>query len=238
MNMVRIAAVQMKVTKSSEENTKRMLSWIKKAKAKRAKIICFPEISVISDHKNIASVDPHLDRIRSACKQNRIFCIFSSYTRENENNYNVAYLIDDKGHIIYKYRKTKLWGKERKYIKAGKTNKILKTKLGNIGVIVCYDFAFPQHVAKLRDADIIFCPSFMIDYQGARDVIRSFPVMRAFENMSYFVMCDAYNKRTARMSCITSPFRIIKRLEGKEGMIFADININRIRKLKKKFRRL
>ena len=233
--MVRVAAVQMKVTGDPDINTERMASWIKSAKSRNVKIVCFPETSLISDHTNIKNASTYLEKISAACKDSKIFCIFSSYSKENGKNYNIAYVMDYNGNIVHKYRKKNLWGIEKKYIKPGNSNRIVKTKYGNIGVIVCYDYADPKNAAKLKSADIIFCPSFMVDYQGARDVIRSFPVMRAFENMSYLVMCDAFTKRTACMSCIASPFRIVKKAGKKENMIVADININRIRNLKKKF---
>lgn len=238
MTMVRVAAVQMKVTKNTDENVSRMLRWLEKAKARKADIVCFPETSVIANHAKVSDIRPYLKKIHDACKKNSIFCVFTSYERKGRHVYNAGYIVDSTGRTIHKYAKVNLWGIEKKYIRPGRFAGIVKTKHGNLGMIICADFAHPQHVAKLKKADIIFCPSFMIDYEGAEEIIRSFPLVRAFDNLSYFVFCDAYSKRTSRMTAIAEPLRVLKRVDRGEKMILADLSLKKIRNFRSKIRKM
>jgi len=119
-------------------------------------------------------------------------------------------------------------------------NRAIRTDFGTIGIIICFDFAFPEFIKKLslQGAEIFFCPSFMVDYRGWEDMLRVMPLMRAFENTCYFVHCDAVtsDKRTAAMSYVAEPRGIIASREKREGMIISTLDLAAIRKLRKEFK--
>lgn len=234
---MRAAAVQMKVTRNPEKNLNRMFRFFEKAKRKRADIACFPETCLVSDHENIIESSAYVKKVQEACRKSGVWCIFGTYEKKKGKNYNVAYVIDRNGKIKYRYVKRHPWRTELKYLVPGKTNNVINTEFGKIGVIICWDFAFGDELKKLSQggARVIFCPSFLVDSSGAKDVVKSTPQFRAFENMCYYVTADAFHRKTACKSFICSPLRMMKRIEGKEGMIVFDLDLKKIDKLRRNF---
>lgn len=234
---IRVAAVQMKVTRNTDKNLQRILYFIDKAKAKRSDIACFPETCLVSDEKNIPKTEKYLKAIQEMCRKISLYCIFGTYEKRNNKIFNVAYLIDRKGKIKYRYVKKHPWISEKKYTTPGKSNKAINTEFGKLAVIICWDFAFGDDLRKLArgGARVIFSPNFLVDSRGAEDVVKSTPQFRAFENLCYYVSADAFTKRTACMSFICSPFKILAKIEGKEGMIVAKLDLKKINKIRKSF---
>ncbi len=233
-NKVRVAVVQMKVTDNSYTNTKTILRYIN-ALPRRTDIACFPETCINCNEKKTVDVRFYIERIAKECAKKKVHAIVGSYEKEKGKTYNIAYLISGKGKILYKYKKAHMWRKEALRVSAGKSNKTIKTSFGKIGIIVCWDYAFPEYVKMLskQGAEIIFCPNFLVDYKGAEQFLRSLPIVRAFENMCYYVTCDAFTERTACMSFIASPHRILKSIEKKEGFIVADLDMKWLSRLKR-----
>ncbi len=150
--------------------------------------------------------------------------------------YNSAILINRKGDIQYAYNKINLFpGLDLKKTSPGKIDKIIKTDFGKIGIIICWDFAFPENIKKLskKGAQIIFCPSYLLDdAEIPKEVFRSYPLTRAFENTVYFVSCDAFTEEVLGESYICSPLKIINKIRGQEGIIFANLDFKKIESLK------
>src|SRR3989338_536174 len=237
--MIKVAAAQIRVTKNTEENLDKILSYIKKAASKKVDIICFPEASLIhSKNKNYIKKIPinnFINKIKKECKENKIHCIFGTALSEKNKLYNTAFFIDDKGKIIYKYYKNNMWKSERGKAVNGKKNKVVNTKFGKIGMIICWDIAYPEYVKKLgnKGAWIIFCPSYVINYKRELESYEQLPLARSFENSCYFIYCDAYSRDTVKYSYICGPSRIYKKIRGKEGMIIADLDKRKIMFLKR-----
>src|SRR3989344_441908 len=110
--MIKVAAAQIRVTKNTEENLDKILSYIKKAASKKIDIVCFPEASLIHSKNKHAikklPINNYINKIKNACKENKIHCIFGTALLEPNKLYNAAFFIDDKGRIIYKYYKKNL----------------------------------------------------------------------------------------------------------------------------------
>ncbi|KKM23120.1 hypothetical protein LCGC14_1618460, partial [marine sediment metagenome] len=80
---------------------------------------------------------------------------------------------------------------------------------------------------------IIFCPSYLVDYEKDEELLRKIPLVRAFENMSYYISCDAYTDETLSESYICHPLRTLKIIKKKEGIMFEDLNLKEIDSLRK-----
>lgn len=240
--MVKVAAAQIPVTKNTLKNLENIIKYIKKAASKKVDIICFPEASLVHLRKKYSiekiPVKTYINTIKKECKKNKIHCIFGTNILKNNKLYNSAFLIDDKGKIIYAYDKVNLWINERKEKVNGKKNKAVKTKFGKIGIIICWDIAYPEYVKMLgkQGAWIIFCPSYVVNYKRELGSYEQLPYARSFENSSYFVYCDAYARDTVKYSYICSPSRIYSKIRGKEGMIIADLDHRKIFGLRKRYR--
>ena len=240
--MVKVAAAQITVTKNTSKNLDKIIEYIKKASSKNVDIVCFPETSLIHNKNKKAikklQFDDYLKKIKKSCKENKIHCIFGTNMLEKNKIYNSAFFIDDKGKVIYRYNKVNLWINERKEKVNGKKNKVVKTKFGKIGIIICWDIAYPEYVKKLGRAGawIIFCPSYVVNYTRELGSYEHLPYARAFENSAYFAYVDAYAKDTVKYSYICGPSKIYSKIRGKEGMIVVDLDHRKVLGLQNRYR--
>jgi len=232
--MVKVAAAQIKATENIKENLEKILYYIEKAKSENADIVCFCEITLNLNEKKRIDISKELSEIQAKCRDKSIYCIFGSYTPEKEGIKNTIFLIDRSGNIKYKYYKVHLWISEKDEITPGKTNRVVKTDFGKIGIITCWDFAFPSFIQKLskKGAKIIFCPTYLADSEKDAEAMRAIPLVRAFENLSYYISCDAYTDETLSESYICSPLKILNSIKKEEGIIFADLNLSEIDSLR------
>ena len=111
---------------------------------------------------------------------------------ENRNGrvYNSANLIDDHGALRGTYRKTRLFMDERSAFAAGDAYPVFETKLGRVGLLICYDIEFPEPARRLasKGADIIVCiAANMAPYH---ELHRRFSAVRAFENSVPVAYCN------------------------------------------------
>jgi predicted amidohydrolase len=239
--MIKVAAAQITITKNTEKNLNEIINYIKKAASKNVDIVCFSEGSLIhSKNKKTIKRIPikrYINIIKENCKENKIHCIFGTNLVEKNKIYNSAFFIDDKGKVIYRYNKVNLFRAEKGKVIAGKINKIIKTKFGKIGIIICWDISYPEFVKELskQGAWIIFCPSYIKNYGRELESYLQIPYVRAFENSCYFISCDSANKECAQYSVICSPSKIIKKINGKDGLIIAELDRRKIIGLRKRY---
>jgi len=240
--MVKVAAAQISVTRNTKKNLDKITEYIKKAAYKKVDIICFPETALVhsKNEKHIKNtpIKKYISIIRKSCEKNKLHCIFGTNFLARNKIYNSAFFINDKGKIIYRYDKVNLWINERKDRSNGRKNNVVKTKFGKIGIIICWDIAYPEYVKKLgkQGAWIIFCPSYVINYKRELGSYEQLPYARAFENSAYFVYVDAYAKDTVKYSYICSPSKIYSKIRDKEGLIAANLDHRKILGLRKRYR--
>ncbi|OJJ52540.1 hypothetical protein ASPSYDRAFT_51957 [Aspergillus sydowii CBS 593.65] len=129
---------------------------------------------------------------------------------------NTSDFIDNTGRLLGSYTKTNLWIPERKTLTASveytrrvgelgsPPHRVIDTPLGPVGILVCWDLAFPEAFRQLvlAGAKIIIMPS----YWGSLDMsseglaynkdcekmfVQSTLVARAFENTAAIIYCNA-----------------------------------------------
>src|SRR3989338_5589206 len=235
---MRVAAAQIQISSSAEKNTRKIISYIEKSARKKADLICFPESAMIKRKKNIEDIYLFLKKIKEACKENKIYCIFGSYFKENGRLYNGAFLINKNGKLIYRYKKINLFRNERKKTRMGFANKVINTEFGKLGIVICWDSAYPEYVKRLAKQGVwvIFCLSYIKNYGRELESYLQIPYVRAFENSCYFVDVDSANMDCARYSVICSPSKIIKTIKREEGLITADLDRRKIIGLRRYYR--
>ena len=228
--MITVACAQILIEKNYKINLQTILKHISDCSQNKIDIVCFPETSLVkSTNKNeLKSIDFSflINCIRTACSENKIHCVFSTNILDKEKIYNRAFLIDDTGKILHTYDKIYLF-KSEKNVSKGSKNKVVKTKLGKIGIVICWDSTYPEYIASLvqKGAQIIFCPSYIKLYGWGLEPYLAIPMVRAFENKCYFINCDSANKECANYSVICGPTGVSSRMQKKKGIITAKIDV-------------
>ena len=117
-------------------------------------------------------------------KEYNIFVVLSlDIMFDENNNTNEAILISNKGDILYNYQKQHLIPYiEDDYYKTKIEAKTFSTDLGKLGVVICYDVAFPYYINSLSNLgmDLLLIPSW--DWNGVTEYHSVNIRFRAIEN--------------------------------------------------------
>jgi len=257
---MKVALVQMTALPDIEENIKSIAINIKKAAENNAKIVLFPEnCSFMGPGKDMLK-NAHYEKthptlriaIKLAYKYN-IFVLLGSISvlkkvKSILKMTNRSYFIDDKGRILYKYdkihmfdaviSKTEIYKESNRY-HAGKRIVVVKSKIGNFGLSICYDIRFPELYQKLAElgSNIITIPSAFTEKTG-KDHWQVLLRSRAIET-SCWVLAPAQvgrhydGRKTWGHSMIVDPWgRIIAEAKKSKKIIYGEINLNLSNKTK------
>lgn len=170
---------------------------------------------------------PSTDYFCDLAKKHGLYLVVSLYEREGRVIYNVAVLIGPDGRIIGKYRKVCLPHSEVEAgVMPGNDYPVFSTKLGKVGMMVCYDGFFPEVARELtkRGAEVIAWPVWGCDPLLAR--------ARANENR-VFVVSSTYTdfKSNWMLSAIYdrdgAPLAVAEKWSS-VAVVEVDLNVRRV----------
>ncbi len=219
------------------------------AHEKRMDLIILPELVTSGYECNekffeLAEVFPagaSVKFISNLAKEHKTHIIFG-FPEEDSNMegilYNSAALIDDNGTPIGVYRKVHLFGQELYFFRPGWEYPLFRTRIGNIGIFICWDTLFPEvaRIYALQGADLLaISTNWENPYSKEWDFITS---ARAFDNTLYLaaanrIGCDKTLSFFGRSRILDPLGSIICSLnEEKEGFLCAEIDFSKIRRLR------
>lgn len=131
-------------------------------------LVCLPENmnvdGVEGDHwKMLETIPgPTTQRLAEKARQYHMYICASIAERDGDVRYNTAVLLDREGRLVGKYRKTHLTTGEHLIsgISEGAEFVVCDTDFGKVGLMVCYDYQFPEvaRILALKGAEIIAMP--------------------------------------------------------------------------------
>jgi len=243
------AAVQIAVKPNDiNYNLEKIGFWLKAAvKEHNAELVVFPESITTGFAPGMPPEEfydllnyipgPETDKIGALARELKVHVILPIYEKGKEKNVimNSSILINDEGEIAGIYRKTHPFPAERLggggWTTPGKEAVVVDTKLGKIGMIICYDGDFPElsRVLAIRGAEIITRPSALLRSFEIWDMTNK---ARAYDNHVYVVAVnsvgvDAANNYYFGSSMIISPIaQKLAQARGTEEIISAKLDPN------------
>ena len=247
--MRRVAIVQLKASEHKDENLKVAIGYIKEAKSRNADLVAFPEFlmaysptdqSAEELSKMAESIDGEFaSALRHAAKTNDISVVATIYEKSKLQNrvYDTALLIDGKGNLSAVYRKLHLYDalgfKESDKLAAGNDLiKPVKTAVGNVGMMICYDVRFPEmsRILALMGADTLVLPSAWVQGDMKVEHWQTMLRARAIENGCYVVAPDQVGNIYIGHSMVIDPFgKIILDMVEREGLEVVDLNADLVK---------
>ena len=87
-----------------------------------------------------------LDQLSAWSRKTGTAIIGSMPEKKNKKIYNTAYVVDRNGSVLKGYRKIHLFSptQEDRFFSPGHEAVVVKTSLGNLGLMICYDLRFPE----------------------------------------------------------------------------------------------
>ena len=177
-NIVRSAVVQTAWTGDIQSMVEKNVKYAEEAANQGTRVMCFQEIfntpyfCQVQDDQHFDTAEkmpdgPTMQRMIKLAKETGMVLVVPMFEREDDGFfYNTAGVIDADGTYLGKYRKTHIphtkgfW--EKYYFRPGNMGyPIFDTKVGRIGVYICYDRHFPEgwRALGLRGAKLVFNPS-------------------------------------------------------------------------------
>lgn len=178
---------------------------IEEAARKGAMLICLPEafatgINFMQLHNIAQSVENSeiLDKMKKLAKKHQVSIIFGMIECEGESQiYDSAFLINEEGNIVGKYRRRVLWYGETSFLESSNEEPMcIETKFGKIGIIIGYEIFFPQLCEKYYEEKVVMIVCIANIFRSLADKVAVILRARAVENQCYFLFSSSIGTHT------------------------------------------
>lgn len=247
---MKVALVQFKAHTDKNYNLKKIVQYISNAAKKGAELCAFPEYMMFyttSDQsaKQLAEqAEPingnFVQQIAMAAKKNRIQVIGTIYesTKKKNRVYDTAFLINKSGKVISTYQKIHLYDalgfKESNKLAPGHTiTAPVKTTLGKIGMLICYDLRFPEMSRTLASSgsEILVVPSAWVQGPNKEEHWITLNKTRAIENGCYVIAPGHLGNIYCGRSLVVDPYgKILLDMKHKSGIGIVNISLDLVKK--------
>jgi predicted amidohydrolase len=253
INLMKAAVIQFKASTKKEDNLKKIVSYISKAAARNATLCAFPEFMMFYTNssqtsKQLANLAETINgtfvtTITKAAKENQIQVVGSFYEKSKKKDrvYDTSFVIDKSGKVISTYRKIHLYDalgfkESDKMVSGSKIAKPVKTSIGKIGMMICYDLRFPEISRSLAVAgsEVLIVPSAWVKGNMKEEHWITINKTRAIENGCYIIAPDQVGNIYCGRSLVVDPYgKILLDMKKKQGIGFVNIDLDMVKQTRK-----
>lgn len=259
MKQIRVAAIQLSPSHHPNDNLARARHWISEAAKAGAKLVSLPEAFVYrgpSDAKQLFATPipgPVTDELASLAREYGVWLLGGSIFERvsgQEKVYNTSPVFSSDGALVARYRKIHLFeihnehGKELSeadYQAYGSEVVAVDTPWFKLGLSICFDLRFPELYRQLalQGAQVMAVPSAFLLKTG-RDHWEVLLRARAIETQSYVIAPNCLGPSVTGVegygrSMIIDPWgQIMAQASDREGLIFADLDLDYLIKVRKR----
>ena len=250
---MKAAVVQFKASTNKETNLKKIVSYIEKAASKNATLCAFPEFMMFYTNssqtpKQLATLSETINgnfvkTIAKAAKENRIQVVGSFYekSRKKDRVYDTSFVIDKTGKVISTYRKIHLYDalgfrESDKMASGSKIAKPVKTTIGKVGMMICYDLRFPEMSRSLATAgsEVLIAPSAWVKGNMKEEHWITINKTRAIENGCYVIAPDQVGNIYCGRSLVVDPYgKVLLDMKKKQGIGYVNIDLKKVKQTRK-----
>lgn len=189
-------------------------------------LIVFPELvltgyecSALEAESMAETIDgPSIREMADFADEKNVHTIFGFIEKTGICDLHIsAVLIDNKGKVLGSHKKMHMVESETVVFKPGDTYQVFDTSFGKVGIMICWDAAFPEtaRILALKGADLIAVPSaWEAPMQDDWDLIQK---ARAFDNVIYTACVNQVGKDR------TLEFFGRSKIHGPLGEILSDV---------------
>lgn len=236
--------------KATFDNTDKLLE---RYENEHPDLIVFPEVwsvgwccSLFPKEAETLEKSETVDFLKQTALNFKSTVIGGSFIRRVSDTYkNTCPVISKTGQLVTTYDKMHLFShkgsEENKYISTGDELKILDLGFTKIGLSICYDIRFPELYRKYSKEGVEI---FVNAAAWSNKKLEHWNIMhraRAIENQCFMIVADQTGKISNTEynlghSMIINPWGdIIANLEAEEDCLFAEINLDEVKKLRQDF---
>jgi predicted amidohydrolase len=250
---MKVAVVQFKASTKKEINLKKIINYVSKAAKNKAVLVAFSEFMMFYTNssqtpKQLANLAETIkgnfvNTIAETAKQNHIQVIGSFYEKSTKKDrvFDTSFIINKSGKIISTYRKIHLYDalgfkESDKMTPGSKIAKPVKTSIGKVGMMICYDLRFPEMSRSLAvsGSEVLVVPSAWVKGEMKEEHWLTMNKTRAIENGCYVIAPDQVGNIYCGRSVVVNPYgKILLDMKKKQGIGFANIELKKIKQIRK-----
>jgi len=252
-NSMKVAVVQFKASTNKETNLRKIVNYISRAAQNKAVLVAFPEFMMFYTNssqtpKQLASLAESINgnfikTIAKAAKENHIQVIGSFYEKSTKKDrvYDTSFVVDKSGKVISTYRKIHLYDalkfrESDKMTPGSKIAKPVKTSIGKVGMMICYDLRFPEMSRSLASSgsEVLVAPSAWVKGEMKEEHWLTINKTRAIENGCYVIAPDQLGNIYCGRSIVVDPYgKILLDMKKKQGIGYVNIELKKIKQIRK-----
>jgi beta-ureidopropionase len=249
---MKIALLQQQATNDYEENLKRGIVSFHQAASSGAKLIAFAELAfsrflpqIPSTKESLTTAEPipgpTTEQFSELAKKYGVVAVLNLFEREGDRTYDSSPVIDADGKLLGVTRMIHIMEgpgfHEKGYYTPGENmNFVYKTKIGRVGIAICYDRHFPEYMRclGLKGAEIVVIPQAGALGEWNEGIFEAELQVAAFQNGYYAALVNRVGKEEvihfAGQSFVVDPQgRIIAQApKEKDYILYADCDLQQI----------
>ena len=248
----RLALVQHHVTGDLRANLRRGLEAARSAAASGAQLVGFPELAFApfypqhpmqGDPGPLAETvpGPTTDAFAALARELGIVIVLNVFERHGNQTYDCSPVIDADGSLLGRTRMIHITEypcfHEQGYYTPGDTGApVFQTRIGRLGVAICYDRHFPEYMRALAlgGAELVVVPQAGVLEEWPAGLFEGEMCAMAFQNGYFIALCNRVGVedrlRFAGESFVCGPDGTVRDRapRGREGILITDVDLTEV----------
>ena len=246
---MKIALVQQQATMDREKNQTRGIEAVRKAAADGADLVCFAELAFdpfFPQHPGKADVlaqaepipGPTTERFCSLARELGVVIVLNLFERAGENTFDSSPVIDTDGRLLGTTRMVHItdypcFHEQDYYTPGDRGAPVYDTKVGRIGVAICYDRHYPEYMRALAlsGAQLVVVPQAGAVSEWPDGLYEAEMRVAAFQNGYFTALCNRVGKEERlhfageSFVCDPSGNVVTRGPTDDEAIVFAEIDL-------------
>jgi N-carbamoylputrescine amidase len=249
---VKIALIQQHATENYEENLKRGIESFHQAASSGAKLIGFAELAfsqflpqLPSSQESLEKAEPipgpTTEQFSKLAKEYGVVVVLNLFERDGDRTYDASPVIDADGKLLGVTRMVHImegpgFHEKGYYAPGDNVNFVYETKIGRVGIAICYDRHFPEYMRclGLKGAEIVVIPQAGALGEWTEGIFEAELQVAAFQNGYYAALVNRVGKEDvihfAGESFVVNPHGTIiaQAPTEKDYILYADCDFQQV----------
>jgi len=249
---MRIALVQQRATPDKSDNFTRGLAALDAAAAGGAQLVCYAELAFERFHpqrpagRNVADLAEEISGATTGAFQSRarslgVVVVLNLFERDGDRTFDTSPVIDADGSLLGRTRMIHITDypgfHEQGYYVPGDTGApVYDTRVGRIGVAICYDRHYPEYMRALAvgGADLVVVPQAGTVGEWPDGLYEAEMQVAAFQNGYFTALCNRVGKEESltfageSFVCAPNGAVIARAPAGDDAILYADIDLDKV----------
>ena len=214
---MRLALIQHRATSDIDANRRRAIEAVRRAAGDGAELVTFPELAFTPFYPQKPPVGnvldlaepvpgPTVELFQALAQELRVVLVLNLFERDGGATYDCSPVIDADGSLLGRTRMVHITEypcfHERQYYAPSTLGApVFQTRVGPVGVAICYDRHFPEYMRALAlgGADLVVVPQAGIVDEWPAGFFEGEMTTAAFQNGYFIALCN----RVGAEECLT-----------------------------------